>query len=336
MADQLEAVMNSPMQKSRPARFDAAAARRDQQDSERRGAVSIRPMSRPAWLPERVWPFEGSSIEVDGSTIAFTDVGSGPVLLLAHTGMWSLVWRDMIARLAGEFRCIALDAPGTGRSGRLPSREIGLARASRAISAVVEALELKSFTLVAHDLGGPAGIAAAARVAERVNGIVAINSFGWRPSGPLFRGMLALMGSTPMREIDALTGFLPRITATSFGVGRQMDAESVKAFRAGVEPQARRAFHSYLRDARHCDALYGEITAALGGALSGLPLLTIFGERNDPLGFQPQWKKLFPDARQVVVSKGNHFPMCDDPELVSESIRGWHRECVEPGGVVTG
>jgi putative AlgH/UPF0301 family transcriptional regulator len=68
--------------------------------------------------------------------------------------------------------------------------------------------------------------------------------------------------------------------------------------------------------------------ATLEGPFRALPLLTIFDERNDPLGFQPQWKKLFPDTRQVVVEKGNHFPMCDDPELVSESIRSWYRECV--------
>jgi hypothetical protein len=57
-------------------------------------------------------------------------------------------------------------------------------------------------------------------------------------------------------------------------------------------------------------------------------LLTIFGERNDPLGFQPRWKQLFGDADQVVVSKGNHFPMCDDPELVATSIRKLHRNRV--------
>src|SRR5882757_8265233 len=119
MADQLEAGMSSPTQKSRRASFDAVPTRRDQQNFERRGAVAVRTMSRPDWLPQRVWPYETSSIDVDGSTIAFTDVGSGPVLLLVHTGTWSLVWRDVIARLSTEFRCIALDAPGTGRSGRL-------------------------------------------------------------------------------------------------------------------------------------------------------------------------------------------------------------------------
>ena len=52
-----------------------------------------------------------------------------------------------------------------------------------------------------------------------------------------------------------------------------------------------------------CDALYDEALAALNGPMRGLPLATIFGERDDPLGFQARGKQMFPDAQQVVVPK---------------------------------
>jgi pimeloyl-ACP methyl ester carboxylesterase len=132
-------------------------------------------------------------------------------------------------------------------------------------------------------------------------------------SGAFFRGMLAMMGSTSVRELDVLTGFLPGIAGTAFGVGRHLDTAGRSAFRAGLGAAGRRAFHAYMHDARICGALYDQVAAALAGPFARLPMLTIFGERNDPLGFQPRWKQLFPDARQVVVAKGNHFPMCDDP-----------------------
>jgi pimeloyl-ACP methyl ester carboxylesterase len=70
------------------------------------------------------------------------------------------------------------------------------------------------------------------------------------------------------------------------------------------------------------------VARALAGPFHRLPLLTIFGEHNDPLGFQPQWKRRFPTARQIVISKGNHFPMCDAPDVVASEIRAWYRECV--------
>jgi haloalkane dehalogenase len=80
-----------------------------------------------------------------------------------------------------------------------------------------------------------------------------------------------------------------------------------------------------MRSAHNSEGIYERLDQALTGPFQGLPLLTIFGERNDPLGFQPRWKKLFPDAHQIVVSKGNHFPMCDDPDLVAASIREFTR-----------
>jgi haloalkane dehalogenase len=271
-----------------------------------------------------VWPFETSALEVDGSKIAITDVGQGPVVLFVHTGFWSFVWRDVMLRLAGEFRCVCFDAPGTGQSDRLPAKDITLDRASRALTAVIQALDLRDITLVVHDLGGPSGIAGAAPVADRIRALCPVNAFAWQPSGVAFRGMLSLMGSAFIREFDASTGILPRITVGSFGVGRHMDEVSRKAFLCGIGTEGIRSFHGYLRDALRANTIYTQTYGVLTGPFRTIPVLTIFGERNDPLGFQPRWKELFPDARQVVVHKGNHFPMCDDPDLVAAAIRALH------------
>ena len=294
--------------------------------------IAMKPVARPSWLPQSVWPFEASGLVVDGSTIAVTDVGEGPQLLFVHTGMWSYVWRDVMKLLAKDFRCVTFDAPGTGQSDRLNSSEVNLDRASRAVTSVIECLGLRDLTLVFHDLGGPAGIAGAAAVSDRVRGLVGVNSFAWKPSGAMFRGMLTLMGSAPMREFDARTGLLAKVTASSFGVGRHLDSASREAFRAGIGPDGLRAFHLYMRDARVNDSIYDQTALALAGPFKLLPLLTIFGERNDPLGFQRKWKAMFPESRQLVVAKGNHFPMCDDPSLVASTIRSWHRERVLGSG----
>src|SRR5262249_20584514 len=125
--------------------------------------VSLR---RPLWLPDSVWPFQTSVLEVEGSKIAITDVGQGPVLLFVDTGFWSFIWRDVILRLASDFRCVCFDAPGTGLSDRLAAADISLEKASRALTAVIHALDLADITLVFHDLGEPSGIAGAARVPD--------------------------------------------------------------------------------------------------------------------------------------------------------------------------
>lgn len=293
----------------------------------------FRTLDRPAWLPDGIWPFQTFGIPAKDSVLAVTEAGEGPTLLLVHVGAWSIIWRDLVTELAPHFRCVFFDAPGNGQTRSVAKSDVSLEGAADAVAAVIESLDLRRFTLVAHDLGGPAAIAALARMPERVRGIVAMNTFAWRPSGMALRGMLALMGSRVMRELDALTELIPRISQTSFGVGRHMDGPSRRAFRSGMGRPSRRAFHDYLRDARRSDRLYRTVTQALTGSLAHLPLLTIFGQYNDPFGFQKRWKQLYPEARQAVILKGNHFPMCDAPDFVAEAIREWHEEQVaRPSG----
>jgi pimeloyl-ACP methyl ester carboxylesterase len=292
-------------------------------------AIGLRSFERPAWLPAAVWPFDLSSVEVDGLEVTVTDIGRGPTLLF-YTGIGSFVWRDVMRQLSGSFRCITLDPPGIGLSRPISPREATLRRSAAAVTAVIDALQLRDVTLVIHDSGGPPALAAAARRPERIRGLVGVNTFGWRPSGTAFRGMLAVMGSHFIRRFSVTTGALAWVTATPFGTGRHLDAADRQAYRAGFR-KSMRVFHDYLRDARDSD-LYEEIAAGLEGPLRHLPLLTIFGERNDPLHFQPRWKALFPAARQVVIPKGNHFPMCDAPDVVSREIGRWYRDCVLGSG----
>lgn len=279
------------------------------------------PLQRPGWLPESVWPFHTTALNVEGTRIAITDVGQGPVLLFVHTGFWSFVWRDVISRLAENFRCVCFDAPGTGRSDRLPTENISLDRAARTLAAVIEALRLDEITLVFHDLGGLTAIAGAGRVSDRIRALCAVNAFAWKPSGAAFRGMLSIVGGTAMSALDARIKFLPRITSSSFGVGRHFDEPSRAAFLAGIGTEGTRAFHAYMRDAARSESIYDDVDRALAGPFRKLPLVTVFGQHNDPLEFQPRWKMMFPQAEHIVVAKGNHFPMCDDPDLMATAIR---------------
>ncbi|HWF26923.1 MAG TPA: alpha/beta fold hydrolase [Mycobacterium sp.] len=279
-------------------------------------------LDRPNWLPSSAWPWPTYTLSQDQGRIAVTDTGHGPTLLFVHVGSWSFVWRDVLLRLQNDFRCVTVDAPGCGLSDRL-SAPPTLTQAGDAVTAVIDALQLRDVTLVAHDLGGPAGFLAAARRADRIAALAAVNCFAWKPTGPAFRGMLALMGSAPVRELNATTDVLSRVTSTSFGIGRHMSRGDRAVFRAGIDVPARRAWHGYFRDARGADALYAEVDDALRGSLANRPLLTIFGQLNDPLRFQPRWKALFPSVRQLKVRRGNHFPMCDDPDLVAGALKSF-------------
>ncbi len=283
---------------------------------------------RPDWLSPDVWPWPVQAVPTPAGRLAVTDTGSGPALLLAHIGSWSPVWRDLVSDLSTDFRVVTFDTPGIGLSERLRKGEVSLARAADGVTALVEALALDRFTLVVHDLAGPVGLAAVELMPERVEGIVAINTFGWRPDGRHFRGMLRLMGSGPVRAIDVTTRLLPRVSASGFGAGRHWTPAQRRGYRRGLDAGAVRTWHRYFRDAARSADVYERVTRVLTGQLSNRPMLTVFGERNDPLHFQPRWRALFPTAVQRVVPRGNHYPMGDDPQQVAAWIREWHRGAV--------
>lgn len=283
-------------------------------------------IARPDWLPEAEWPFELRAVEIDGHRVHFVDEGSGPVLLFVHAGMWSFLWRDVMLRLREDFRCVALDFPGSGLSEARPGYRPTLSGHSRILEKVVDALGLNDATLVVHDLGGPIGLSFAARRADLIRGIVVSQAFAWIPGAGL-RGMLRLMGSGGMRRFMSRTNLLMRGTSMRFGAGRNWESGARRAFLGPMRERARRAVpHQLMRDASRNMTLLAAITDGIERSLADREVLMIFGARNDPGRFRKRWKALYPSVRDVVVPKGYHFPMTDDPELFAQSIRSWRHE----------
>lgn len=284
--------------------------------------------TRPEWLPPQVWPFRLRALDLDGASVAFTDVGRGPTLLFAHAGMWSFVWRDVMTRLAADFRCIAFDPLGSGLSDRVGPGDVDLATVQRTVAGLLDRLDLQDVTLVLHDLGGVPALAAAGERADRIAAFAAVNTFGWRPSGVLFRGMLAVFGSAWMRGLDARTGWLPAASTTRFGVGRHLDAPSRRAFRAGMDRPGRANMHRLFASARRSPQVYAQAEAAVAGPLADRPTLAVFGALGDYLRFRRQWRRRFPDLEEATIPWGLHFPMCDDPAATARALADWHRRRV--------
>jgi pimeloyl-ACP methyl ester carboxylesterase len=286
------------------------------------------PALRPEWLDERVWPFPLYALDVDGRRMVYTDTGGdGPVLLMVHVGLWSLLWHGLIADLSDRYRCITLDVPGSGLSDPAPARLHG---ASDAIGELIDHLDLHDVTLVVHDTGGWATFATLGSRptrAERVAGLVAINTFGWTPRG-LLRTALRLFGSAAMRETTTRTGLLAWASATGFGVGRHWDRATKRAWRRGLRDHDRRRFpHHMFADAAHDRA--ASAAAERGVALLGdRPAMTVFGRFGDYFRFRRHWRELRPDMHDVTVPWGLHFPQSDNPALVAKAIDAWHTSTV--------
>lgn len=284
-------------------------------------------LQRPTWLTEQVWPFAPRALPTSGGEVHYTDVGAGPTLLFCHAGMWSFLWRDVVIELSRSYRCVMFDPLGSGLSERVPADRRTLTLVRDTTIGLIDALGLDRITLVMHDLGGPAALAAAAAVPQRVAGLAAVNTFGWRPTGMLFRTMLAIFGSAWMRGLDASTAWLPAASTTRSGVGRHLDRASRRAFRHGMDREARRTMHLLFRSARGSSDVYAAAATAVED-LADRPVLTVFGALGDYLRFRPKWRGRFDDVHEATVPWGLHFPMCDDPQATAAAIDAWHRRHV--------
>ncbi len=289
-------------------------------------------MLRPSWLDRAEYPFTLRSTDLPAGPVTYVDEGNGPTLLFVHAGMWSFIFRDVIADLRRDFRCITLDFPGYGLSPDPPDEPAGARRLtwhSDVLASFVDALDLDDITVVAHDLGGSVAMAVAARHPERHRAFVLANTFVWPADTTALRTMLRIVGSVPMTAIGTSTNLVPKLTSGRGGVGRHLPETDRSAFLGPFrDPGRRRRFHQTMHAALADHGLRDDLGRVVE-LFADRPVLSIFGEKNDPFGFQDRIDSIFDDHEAVVVAGGNHFPMCDDPELFADTVRRWYRARVE-------
>jgi len=286
-------------------------------------------VERPSWLSFEEFPFASRFLEMDGHRIHHVDEGDGPVLLFVNAGLWSFVWRDLIVRLRGRFRCVALDFPGAGLSTAAEGYRAGIEESSRVLEAFIRELDLRDVTLVLHDLGGPVGLGAGVKVPERIRGIAIVESFGWPLRRENARVARVLRATGALRAIGPVTSLAIRLTSGSFGVGRDLSPAGRRAFRGPYrDREVRRRTFAMLGQAGRSDELLARIERAQRTVLGDRPLALVFGAESPSTkeGFPERWKARFPNADLLIVDGAHHFPMADDPDLVARALAGWWRE----------
>ena len=234
--------------------------------------TTIHTLDRPGWLPPDEFPFRLQSVDLASGAVSYIDEGDGPTLLFVHAGLWSFIWRDVIVRLQTDFRTIAIDFPGFGLAAA-PGVDPTIPGLSTVLAEFVTELDLSDVTLVAHDLGGPVGLGAAAADPNRYQALVLTNTFAWEPDKRSLRAMLKTMGSRPVAGVDTATNFMPRMSTTSFGVGRHLSPAGKKAFRGPYRDRSRRRrLHLLMRSALDSAEHFNRIEEATGSVLNDRPV----------------------------------------------------------------
>jgi pimeloyl-ACP methyl ester carboxylesterase len=119
-------------------------------------------------------------VEADGVNVFYRAAGdpSAPVVLLLHGfPTSSFMFRELIPRLADQFRVIAPDLPGFGFTDVPEERKYTYSfdALARTIEAFTNALGLNRYAIYVFDYGAPTGLRLAMAHPERVTAIVSQN-----------------------------------------------------------------------------------------------------------------------------------------------------------------
>jgi haloalkane dehalogenase len=284
---------------------------------------------RPDWVDDELFPFESQFIDIDGHRLHYIDEGSGPTLLFLHGNpTWSFDYRYVVTSLRREFRCIAVDYPGFGLSSAAPGYRYLPADHALAISAFVESLALDGVTLVAHDWGGPIGLATVQQHRHAFDRLVLTNTWAWPVADPLVQVMSHAMGSPVGRLlIRQLNLFVNVMIPVGHRLTKPTNKEMAHYQKALGSPARREASAVFPREITASRAFLAQIEAGLPD-LASMPTLIVWGDADFAFGAKElrQWEQVFTDCQTVIADGAGHFVPSDAPEQFADAIRNWHAQ----------
>lgn len=108
--------------------------------------------------------------------ISYSDQGKGRVVVLLHGFLGSKeIWKDTIEQLKKQFRVIAIDLPGHGKSDCFGYVH-GMDLMAKAVKAVMDSLRLKKYVIVGHSMGGYTALAFAELFPDNLRGLCLFHS----------------------------------------------------------------------------------------------------------------------------------------------------------------
>ena len=113
----------------------------------------------------------------DGVKLDFDNAGNGDITILLVHG-WSNVrsiWNDQIAYFSKNYRVIAVDLPGFGKSGNNRS-DWTIPAYGKDISTIIKELDLNNVVLVGFSIGGPVVIEACRYASDKIIGMVMVDA----------------------------------------------------------------------------------------------------------------------------------------------------------------
>jgi haloalkane dehalogenase len=264
----------------------------------------------------------------------YVDEGSGePIVLIHGEPTWSYLYRKFIPPLAQNFRVIAADHMGFGKSESPFDADYTLDRHARNLGALIEELDLRDITLVMQDWGGPLGTIVASRHPSRIKRFVAMNTiFGTDRNvredrlTPWFTAIKALEDSGDLEAVFGNLRYLVGGIMMLLGLQRRdlVTDTWLRAYAAAFSsPNECRGAIAFPVEGLHLErireTLVGSLPHLFKLGQAGIPAMMIEGMQDHAIwphvaiaGF----RAFFPRGTVHEIPQAGHFVQEEVPEII--------------------
>lgn len=307
------------------------------------------------------YPIKKIELET-GETLAYREAGKGETVVLLHGNMSSsLHMTGLMSDLEGEFRVLAPDISGFGKSTYNREKRT-LEEYALDIEAFLRALDLTEVNLCGWSAGGGIAmeVAASPEGQKRVKGLLLLSSVGVQGIRDIARNYLSHLPKwtpNPVQEMFNFTNVLPTVDLTetlggSFGdfgkkIGDSLDRYTIQTmwkfgvyntvmppeedFKAYVDASMEQVNRDDIAEALRVFNITDVSTDHPGsGRINDIriPVLWLHGEKDRiiPVGDAKFSKAFFPGPMDLKVFKnGGHSLLTDNPEMVARLARDFFK-----------
>ena len=281
-------------------------------------------------------PYASHDFQVAGHTLRYLDEGTGPEVLLCVHGnpTWSFYYRKVIERFSSDYRVIAVDHVGCGRSDK-PSRAAfpyTLSSHRDNLIALIDALDIQRITLIAHDWGGAIGLSSVLERMPKLQRVVLLNTGAFPP--PYLPMRIAacrapVLGSLAVRGLNAFA----RAAITMAMSRNRMTPDVARGLLAPYDSWKNRvAIDAFVRDIpmtpQHVTyKTLADLEQRLPD-LAEIPSLLVWGMQD--WCFRPEclrrFEAVWPQATAIEIADAGHYVLEDAPQETLDAISRFLKE----------
>src|SRR5262245_2391769 len=271
-----------------------------------------------------LYPFEPHWFASSAGQMHYADEGAGPPVLFCHGNpTWSFLYRNIIIRLRGRFRCIAVDYLGFGLSERPEAFDYTIEEHARCVGELVDHLRLDGVITMGQDWGGPVSMAVGTARPDRVRGVILGNTWFW-PADELGMKLFSRVMSTRwmQRQILEKNFFVEQIVPR--GMAHRLTPGEMDHYRqVQPSPAARKGVAEMPKQILAALPLLERLASDVPARLGAKPALLVWGMKDVAFRHKtllPRMQAAFPRNVTVELPHARHYIQEDAPEEIAQAM----------------